>query len=179
METSKARERRLSEGFFDYCNGDGIDIGCEWDPLLPDIDKWDRCFGHGDAMWMAGVKDERYDYVYSSHCLEHIIDPVLALTNWFRILKPNGLLLLYLPHRDLYEKKKTLPSNWNPDHKFFILPDRNDPPHTWGLKQLIEMTGVQHDIIYINPCNYGNTITEPFLHSDGEFSIEAVIRKIK
>lgn len=177
-ETNKAKNRRLDEGFFDYCQGNGIDIGCSDSPILSNVDKWDFCFGNGDATFMEGINDEEYDFVYSSHCLEHVQDQVLALKNWFRILKKNGYLLLYVPHRDLYEKKKLLPSRWNPDHKIFLLPDKNEPPNTWGLKQLLEMTEENYEIIYIKTCNYGHTITEPSLHSDGEFSIEAIVRKI-
>lgn len=177
-ETAKAKSRRLEDGFFRYCIGDGIDIGCGNDPLLKSIDKWDISLGSGDATFMHGVEDEEYDFVYSAHCLEHISDPIIALNNWFRILKNNGFLILYLPHRDLYEKRKLLPSKWNYDHKFFILPEKNDPPHTWGLKYLIKQTNYNFEIEYIKTCDLNFTINDPNLHSNGEYSIETIIRKI-
>jgi len=176
FETSKARKRRLSDGFFQYCKGKGIDIGCGNDPLLPWIDKHD--LQQGDATYMKNIKDEEYDFVYSSHCLEDIVKPIEALNNWFRILKTDGYLILYLPHRDLYEKNRILPSKWNHDHKFFLLPNTNDPPHTWSLEFLISKTDYQYNILYIKTCNEGHTITDPNIHSDGEYSIEAVIKKL-
>jgi len=41
-----------------------------------------------------------YDFVLSSHMLEHTANPVGALLEWKRVLRPNGLLVLFLPHRD-------------------------------------------------------------------------------
>ena len=104
------------------------------DPVTPDVVGWDK--DDGDATFMAGVPDAFCDFVYSSHCLEHISNPYLALKNWWRILKPGGVLIIYVPHRDLYEKKKELPSKWNHDHKFFILPNHDELPYTLGLMPL-------------------------------------------
>ena len=42
------------------------------------------------------------DFVFSSHLLEHLEDPVKALKEWWRLLKVKGNLVLYLPHKDLY-----------------------------------------------------------------------------
>lgn len=125
-ETHKARGRRAREGFFEkYCRGRGLDIGYGGDPVTPTAAGWD--FEHGDAQWLHGLDDESFDFVYSSHLLEHLSDCELALENWWRVLKPGGYLILYLPHRDLYEKKQRLPSRFNDDHKHFFLPDRDDP----------------------------------------------------
>jgi SAM-dependent methyltransferase len=41
-----------------------------------------------------------YDFVLSSHALEHCANPLLALSEWVRVLKVGGFLLLVLPHRD-------------------------------------------------------------------------------
>jgi ADP-heptose:LPS heptosyltransferase len=44
------------------------------------------------------------DWVYSSHLLEHVDSPIKALTEWWRVLKPGGYMVLYLPHEDHYPK---------------------------------------------------------------------------
>lgn len=178
METSKARNRRLSEGFFRYCTGKILDVGCGDDPIFKSVEKWDIELGNGDATFMDGVDDQSYDTVHSSHCLEHLLDPVTALKNWFRILKPGGYLILLTPHRELYEKRKTLPSRWNPDHKFFILPDEDDPPHTWSLVGLLDKTDVDYKLIKLQVCDADHTITDPNIHSDGEYSTECICKKI-
>jgi len=175
-ETSKARPRREREGFFDaYCQGYGLDIGYGGDLLTENCRCWD--FEDGDAQTLAGVGDENCDFVYSSHTLEHMRDPTRALVNWWRVLRPGGHLILYLPHRDLYEKKQHLPSRWNLDHKHFFMPEKDEPPDTIGLLQLLETILPDGEIVALKECSEGYTIDDPLLHSNGEYSIEAVVRK--
>lgn len=175
-ETYKAKNRRIKEDFFSkYCKGSGLDIGFGGDLVLPEAVGWD--FEHGDAQYLKGIADESYDYVYSSHTLEHVDDAKISLINWFRVLKKGGYLILYIPHRDLYEKKKSLPSRFNATHKRFFLIDEHDPPDTLGIVPLIKETLNNIEIIYAKKCDEGFTITDPMIHSDGEYSIEIVVRK--
>lgn len=175
-ETTKARGRRVKDGFFDkYCQGKGLDIGYGGDLLTPICRGWD--WEHGDAQYPHGMEDEKFDFVYSSHTLEHTVNPDIALRNWWRVLKPGGYLILYIPHRDLYEKRKTLPSRWNSDHKHFFLMDRDEQPDTIGIIPLIQRSLANHEILYAKECREGHTITDPEIHSDGEYSIEVVIKK--
>lgn len=53
-----------------------------------------------EASSMDVVSDEAYDFAVSSHCLEHLANPLLALQEWRRVLKSGGALLLVLPHKD-------------------------------------------------------------------------------
>lgn len=175
-ETSKARPRREREGFFDlYCKGHGLDIGHGGDLLLPTMDGFD--LEDGDAQDLASVADASYDFAYSSHTLEHMPDPAAALRAWFRAVRPGGYLLLYVPDRDLYEKRTRLPSRWNPDHRAFFLLDRDDPPDTLGLVPLIERTLEGAQIVYARRCDEGHTEDDPVIHSDGEYSLEVVLSK--
>jgi SAM-dependent methyltransferase len=48
---------------------------------------------------LDGINDGTYDFVLSSHNLEHIANPIKALQNWKRVLKPQGHLLLVLPDK--------------------------------------------------------------------------------
>lgn len=179
METAKARPRREQEQFFSqYLVGRGIDIGCGSDPITPDCDRWDLSFGSSDATGMSGVLNQTYDWVYSSHCLEHLHHPDIALYNWWRILKPNGTLIICVPHRNLYEKKTSLPSRWNPDHKLFFLPSHDDPPNTYSLLHLFQRSVLwPYRLISLRELSCGHTITDPLQHSDGEYSIELIVRK--
>ena len=178
-ETIKARPRREREGFFEkYLVGHGIDIGCSDDPVTDECDCWDIALGNRDATFMEGVNDETYDFAYSSHTLEHLDRPDLAVQNWMRILMPRGFLILFIPHRTYYEKRRTLPSTWNHDHRTFWLPDRYEPPCTIGLIPfLVQHLGDTFAFVYCKVCCGGNTITDPAIHSDGEYSIECVIQK--
>lgn len=175
-ETSKARQRRLREGFFEkYCGGKGLDIGYGGDLITPNSVGWD-C-EHGNAQYLKGLADSTYDFVYSSHTLEHMTEVDIALKNWWRVLKRGGYLILYLPHRDLYEKKTSLPSFWNADHKHFFLLHRDEGPDTIGLIPALPRSLSDYEIVYAKECSEGHTITAPEIHSDGEYSIEIVIRK--
>lgn len=95
--------------------GDGIDIGCGSDPVLPHVDRFD--LPDGDANEITRFVSKKYDFVFSSHALEHMRDPVRALREWFELLKPGGHLIVLVPDEDLYEQG-AFPSLFNSDHKF-------------------------------------------------------------
>jgi SAM-dependent methyltransferase len=125
QETSKALIRRLQDSRFAtrYFVGDGIDIGCGDDslikynqqfPLMKSVKSWD--LPDGDAQYMQSVSDNTYDFVHSSHCLEHLHDPVESFKNWIRICKPGGHIITTIPDEDLYEQGQW-PSTYNGDHK--------------------------------------------------------------
>ncbi|HVA14963.1 MAG TPA: class I SAM-dependent methyltransferase [Stellaceae bacterium] len=176
-ETSKAKERREAEGFFErYFSGRGIDVGYGGDLVVPNCRGWD--VEDGDAHDLAGIADDSFDFVYSSHVLEHLDDPARAVRNWWRVLKPGGYLILYLPERDLFERKRTLPSTVCLDHKHFFLLDRDDPPDTTGLVPLLQRNLAGLEIVYQQICSDGYDPTKPInLLWDAEYSIELVAKK--
>jgi ubiquinone/menaquinone biosynthesis C-methylase UbiE len=46
------------------------------------------------------VVDESFDFVVSSHVLEHFVNPIKAIVEWFRIIRPGGTIFMIVPHRD-------------------------------------------------------------------------------
>jgi ubiquinone/menaquinone biosynthesis C-methylase UbiE len=179
-ETAKARNHRLKDGWFEKYAPDhmsGIDIGCQHDPLNQTFRRWDLIFGDPDATYMEGVEDNKFQTVYASHVLEHLPDPETALKNWYRILRPGGHLIVLVPHRELYERKKELPSNWNFDHKWFWLPEGDEPPVTKGFKDTIERAIPGADVVSFEVLTEGIQEVPVNEHAVGEFSIEAIIRK--
>lgn len=54
----------------------------------------------GEGGELAGVPDAHYDFLLSSHMLEHAANSLRALGNWRRVLRPGGTLVLVLPHHD-------------------------------------------------------------------------------
>lgn len=121
-ETKKSFARRCQNGDFkNFFQGKGIDIGCGNAPVTGSCFRFDKIFGN-DMAELWNYKDEIYDFVYSSHCLEHFSKPQEVLEQWWRILKPGGYLIVVVPHWVLYEKRQ-FPSPYNSDHKSGFMPD--------------------------------------------------------
>jgi len=60
-----------------------------------------------EAAELQSVEDSAYECVLGSHCLEHVANPLRALGAWKRVLQPDGILLLVLPHKDgTFDRKR-------------------------------------------------------------------------
>jgi len=53
-----------------------------------------------EASNLSGIPDAKYDFVLSSHCIEHLANPLKGMSEWIRVLKDDGLLILVVPHKD-------------------------------------------------------------------------------
>lgn len=53
-------------------------------------------YGHACAL---PFHDSSLDYVLASHVLEHVANPVAALAEWYRVLRPGGIIYLVVPDR--------------------------------------------------------------------------------
>jgi ubiquinone/menaquinone biosynthesis C-methylase UbiE len=52
-----------------------------------------------DATDLGQFDADSYDFLLSSNCLEHLANPLKALTEWRRVIKPGGALVLVLPNK--------------------------------------------------------------------------------
>jgi ubiquinone/menaquinone biosynthesis C-methylase UbiE len=60
-----------------------------------------------DATDLNNIENEKYDFLLSSHCLEHVANPIKALKEWHRVLKDDGLMVLVLPNPEFtYDHKR-------------------------------------------------------------------------
>lgn len=126
-ETSKYRSL-----VWPYLTGAGIDVGCGEELVLPtaigvDLDA-DRyltytgseigCAAHircsADALPFA---TGTLDYVYSSHLLEDFEDWKPVLSEWWRVLKPGGHLVVLIPDRERFRAAVAVGQLDNPNHK--------------------------------------------------------------
>lgn len=53
-----------------------------------------------DATDLGEIPAEQYDFLLSSNCLEHVANPIKALTEWKRVIRPGGALILVLPNKE-------------------------------------------------------------------------------
>ena len=115
--------------------GSGIDIGCGPDPVTSDVRRFD--VADGDANHITEFVHDQFDFVYSSHCLEHMQDPKSALLGWWQLVKPGGHLILIVPDEDLYEQG-VFPSRFNPEHRatFTIFKERSWSPVSINVRDL-------------------------------------------
>lgn len=80
-----------------FCNGIGVDVGCnreEW--KLPNAIAVDPAI-NPEYHAMNLPKDD-LDFIFSSHCLEHLNDWTGVLDYWLTQIKTGGVIFLYLPH---------------------------------------------------------------------------------
>jgi SAM-dependent methyltransferase len=78
------------------CHGYGVDVGCmkpEW--AFPNAKLVDPLLDGG--YHALDFPYENLDYIFSSHCLEHIERWVDVMDYWYGKLREGGVLFLYLP----------------------------------------------------------------------------------
>jgi SAM-dependent methyltransferase len=190
-ECSKSITRRLADPNFTskYFVGAGLDIGGKPDPLslykthfcrLKEVRTWD--WEDGDAQFLTSENDKKYDFVHSSHCLEHLKDPCEGLKNWFRVIKQGGYLVITVPDEDLYEQG-IFPSTFNRDHKwtFTILKTSSWSPKSINVLDLIRGLGDEAELVRVEQLSasyrYDLPRFDQTLCPVGESGIEFVIRK--
>jgi SAM-dependent methyltransferase len=118
--------------------GKGIDIGCGPDPITSDAYGFDK--GNGDANEITKYVHEEFDYVFSSHCLEHMRDPHKAIQEWWKLVRLGGHLFFIVPDEDLYEQG-VFPSRFNTDHKatFTISKAKSWSPVSVNVLDLVQL----------------------------------------
>ena len=102
----------------EFCIGSGYDIGYnkkEW--MLPNATGID--LNDGSGYHADNLPDDKVDYIFSSHCLEHVPNWVDTLEYWITKLKSGGVIFLYLPD---YSQTYWRPWN-NKKHGHVLNPD--------------------------------------------------------
>lgn len=178
-ESQRTYDDKLCNGFFTkYMSGNGLDIGFAGyidgaEPIRPDAIGVDIGYPGYDGKTLPFPNNSQ-DYVYTSHCLEHIVNYKQAIGEWHRVTKTNGFIVIVVPHQYLYEKKISLPSKWNDDHKRMYTPssllleiENSLPPNTYRVRLLEDGdAGFNYDL-------------GPSIHSNGQYEITLVIQKIQ
>lgn len=177
-ESQRTHQDKIDSGFYTkYMSGNGLDIGFAGytegvEPILPTAIGVDLNYPGYDGKVLP-FGNETQDYVYSSHCLEHVEYHITTIKEWFRVLKTNGHLVIVVPHQYLYEKRLNSPSKWNEDHKRFYTPG--------VLLRSVEVALIPNTyrIRLLEDGDKGFDYTiGPDRHSNGQYEITLVIQKI-
>ena len=192
-ETTKAVLRRIHDTRFAsrYFVGNGIDIGCGADSVsaftevftqIKSVKGWDK--QDGDAQFMSTVPNNTYDFVLSSHCLEHMHDPYEAIKNWLRILKTQGHMILVVPDEDLYERG-VFPSQTNPDHKwtFTIWKQKSWTDKSINIFDLLKSLNNEIQVLKVEllDATYRPSlkkVDQTMFPNIGECAIEVILKKL-
>src|SRR5262249_42061658 len=135
----------------------GIDIGCGADPITPTVRRFDR--QDGDANRVSSFVSGSFDFVFSAHCLEHMLDPRAALLDWYSLVKPGGHLIVIVPDEDLYEQGY-FPSLFNSDHKhtFTISKKTSWSPRSHNLLDLARNLGGELVSLELQDSGYDRSL---------------------
>ena len=179
VEASKTIGRKIESGFVaKYLSGGAIlDIGYrgyieDVEPVVPQAIGIELDYPGYDGRRLP-FDDQTQDAVFASHCLEHIEDYQNALSDWHRVLKIGGFMIIAVPHQYLYERRTRPPSRWNEDHKRFYTPaslmrevEQSLDPNTYRLRHLAD-----NDLWYDYP--------QPLeAHPGGCYEVELVLERI-
>lgn len=177
-EVGKAHEQRTASGFYaKYATGVGLDIGYKGDsdgtPISGAVGV-DLGYPDYDGVHLP-FPTQSQDYIFSSHCLEHVVDPIACLQEWHRVVKVGGYLIIAVPHHHLFEKKKEMPSNKCPTHLRFYTPsgflsdiERALTPNTYRIRHFMDR---DDGFDYNRDPNFYGAHTE-------RFEIECVLQKL-
>lgn len=174
-EPSKTHAERLKMGFYKkYLSGRHIlDIGGGRGPaVVPNATIIDIGFPGYDGLTLPFPTSSQ-DAVHSSHCLEHVDDPVLALKEWFRVVKIGGYLIITVPHQFLYERKMTLPSRWNREHLRFY----TSAKLIADIESALDINTYRIRSLQENDTGFDYSISNAE-HAKGCYEIEIVIEKL-
>lgn len=190
-ELSKSIIRRQRDPNFltKYFVGNGLDIGGKPDPIslyrefFPFIESvriWD--WEDGDAQYLNGLDSNSVDFIVSSHCLEHLVDPTEGMSNWIRVTKPGGHLVITIPDEDLYEQG-IFPSDKNRDHKstFTVMKKKSWSKSSINLLDLVSRYSELIDVRKIEVLDSTYRFNLPAYDQTstpvGESAIELILRK--
>lgn len=144
LETSKGFEvRKCRERIVEYLHGTVLDFGCGNEKVCFNAVGIDFDSDKAELkLDLSNIKSYRFfgndiaDVVFSSHFLEDIIDYKSVIKEWWRILKPEGHLILYLPHKDFYPNIGQPGANTRHKHDF-IPSDIIEAIHECGSNKIV------------------------------------------
>jgi predicted SAM-dependent methyltransferase len=131
---AKFHDKTYSSMANKFCKGSGLEIGCLHTRLnvdanvrivdFQDTETLRKNYKNDpnvnvDDIWpvdivtnawdLSKVSDNSVDFVMSSHVLEHLPNPAIAIKEWLRVVKSGGIVFFIVPDmRHTFDKKRKL-----------------------------------------------------------------------
>lgn len=112
-----------------YIRGKVLDYGCGGDKITPEATGVDGRSLPGVTYVVPDLENpgvlgaaflKSYNTVFSSHFLEHVIEPYKMVTIWNQFLIPHGNLVLYLPDGRHYSHENNPEHLWDINYDNFL-----------------------------------------------------------
>lgn len=140
-------------------------------PLYPLFDQLDNCDFAADTIWhgaaadgasfaydvdrppgtrfvreassLDGIDDASYDVLLTSHTLEHVANPLQALSEWKRVVGDDGHLVLVLPHlENTFDHRRPVTTLEHIEADFERSTSEDDPTHVREFIELCDLRRV-------------------------------------
>jgi hypothetical protein len=124
-----SESEKIKETVDKYLRGFVIDIGSAGSPITPTA----FCIDGREFMNVNHVTDDLYslpeqlhgkipkaDCLFSSHCLEHLLDDYQAILSWSKLIAKGGYFILYLPEAGAYDSYNNEEHMKNYNYKDFM-----------------------------------------------------------
>lgn len=83
-----------------------------------------------DGEKLTSIADESCDFVIANHVIEHTRNPIGAIENMFRVLKPNGILYMAVPDkRFTFDAERAVTSYEHLKRDYFEAPEWSEAEH--------------------------------------------------
>lgn len=142
IENNFVRENKEIDwefGFLQYCKGRGIEIGSGGKPLprlnslqVDLVDDYNGFKYHVDYLAAADelsfAENDSFDYIVHSNMLEHLANPVKALVEWHRVIRPNGILYMIVPDKRLWINDRQRNVSYAQEWEYAFLEGRSNSP---------------------------------------------------
>lgn len=96
-----------------------------------------------EAVDLAVIEDVSYDFILSCHSLEHVANPLKALLEWNRVLKPGGTLILVVPNKEsIFDHRRPVTTFAHLVSDFDLNTGESDLTH---LPEILELHDLKRD----------------------------------
>ncbi|WP_142785572.1 methyltransferase domain-containing protein [Changchengzhania lutea] len=93
-----------------------------------------------EANNLSMIKNEKYDFLIASHCLEHCANTLKTIEEWLRVVKKGGAILLILPDKKYtFDNKRPITTFKHLTEDYNNNIDETDLSHLTGVLELHDL----------------------------------------